>query len=48
MIIMQCHKRGDVHVYKCCESINEGMTIFIWKIDEDFTRKKILELNLGS
>lgn len=42
MIIMQCHKRGDVYVYKCCESINEGMTIFIWKIDEDSQERKYL------
>lgn len=48
IIIMQCYKYGNEVVYKCCGCIEEGMPIFIWEIHEDFIKKKIFELDLGS
>lgn len=38
IIIMQCHKYGNGHVYIHCGCIEEGMTLFIREVHEDITK----------
>lgn len=40
---MQRHNCGNRDVHRCCgEDGGEGMTVFIWEVEEDFTKRQYL------